>query len=186
MGAFGLIAASVFPEFSSSAGLYAILGMGAVAAAVLGAPISTTVIVFELTGGYAMTLALLLTVSISNGLTQAVHGRSYFHWQLESRGLFLQEGAHRRIIRSVRVTDFMRHLGDGDAPDPFDPEASDLFLMPGDTLEAALRRFDHSGATIIPVVDDRDATRIVGYAHHVDALSSFTKHLIDANVEEHR
>ena len=36
-GAFGLIAASVFPELSSSQGLYAIIGMGAVAASVLGA-----------------------------------------------------------------------------------------------------------------------------------------------------
>ena len=50
-GSFGLIAASVFPELASSEGLYSILGMGAVAAAVLGAPFSTTMIVFELTGG---------------------------------------------------------------------------------------------------------------------------------------
>ena len=93
-GAFGLIAAGVFPDMASSDGLYAILGMGAVAAAVLGAPISTTVIVFELTGGYALTIALLFTVSIAVGITFAVHGRSYFHWQLESRGLFVSEGPH--------------------------------------------------------------------------------------------
>jgi CIC family chloride channel protein len=54
-GAFGLIATSVFAEFASSQGLYAILGMGAVAAAVLGAPISTTIMVFELTGGSCST-----------------------------------------------------------------------------------------------------------------------------------
>ncbi len=41
--------------------------MGAVAGAVLGAPISTTVIVFELTGGYALSIALLLTVAIAHG-----------------------------------------------------------------------------------------------------------------------
>ncbi len=62
-GAFGLIAAGAFPEMGSSEGLYAILGMGAVAAAVLGAPISTTVMVFELTGGFALSLALMLTVA---------------------------------------------------------------------------------------------------------------------------
>lgn len=117
-GAFGLIAASVFPDTASSAGLYAILGMGAVAASVLGAPISTIVIVFELTGGYAMTLALLLTVSISIGLTQAVHGRSYFHWQLESRGLFLNQGTHKRIGRLLKVKDVMRLPGEGEAHPP--------------------------------------------------------------------
>ena len=77
-GAFGIIAAGVFPEMASSEGLYSILGMGAVAAAVLGAPISTTVMVFELTGGYALSIGLLLTVSISNGIAQAIHGHSYF------------------------------------------------------------------------------------------------------------
>ena len=45
-------------------------------------------IVFELTGGYALTMALLLAVSISTGINQAIHGHSYFEWQLESRGLF--------------------------------------------------------------------------------------------------
>ena len=73
-GAFGLIAGSAFPDMASSEGLYAILGMGAVAGAVLGAPISTTVIVFELTGGYALSIALLLTVAIAHGVNQAAHG----------------------------------------------------------------------------------------------------------------
>ena len=38
---------------SSSPGVYAIAGMGEVAGAVLGAPISTILIVFELTGSLA-------------------------------------------------------------------------------------------------------------------------------------
>ncbi len=109
-GAFGVIAAAAFPEMASSEGLYAILGMGAVAAAVLGAPISTTVMVFELTGGYALSIGLLLTVSISNGIAQAIHGHSYFHWQLEMRGLFVHEGPQRHLLRQRRVVDFMTPL----------------------------------------------------------------------------
>ena len=113
-GAFGLIATSVFPEMGSSEGLYAILGMGAVAAAVLGAPISTTIIVFELTGGLALSLALLLTVSIGCGISQAVLGRSFFQNQLEGRGVVLHEGPHREIMKSVHVADLMEPLADGD------------------------------------------------------------------------
>jgi CIC family chloride channel protein len=48
--AFGIIATAILPDVSGSQTLYALAGMGAVAAAVLGAPISTTLIVFELTG----------------------------------------------------------------------------------------------------------------------------------------
>ena len=90
-GAYGIIATSLVPELGSSGTVYVILGMGAVAAAVLGAPVSTTVMVFELTGGYAMSIALLLTVSITSASTRAVLGRSFFHQQLAARGLMLDE-----------------------------------------------------------------------------------------------
>ena len=62
--AFGLLATAVFPEFSGERTLYALAGMGAVAAAVLGAPISTTLIVFELTGDWQTGLAVMVSVSI--------------------------------------------------------------------------------------------------------------------------
>ncbi len=185
-GAYGLMAANVFPELASSEGLYAILGMGAVAAAVLGAPISTTVMVFELTGGYALTIALLFTVSIAAGLTFAFHGRSYFHWQLETRGLFVSEGPHRYLFRTVHVRDFLQPLAADAEVMAFDPGAGEPYLRPTDSLESALRTFDSSGQASVPVVDPDDATRIIGHASQVRALRFFNKALIDISVEEHR
>lgn len=185
-GAFGLIAASAFPEMASSQGLYSILGMGAVAAAVLGAPISTTMIVFELTGGYALSIALLVTVSIATGLTLAVHGRSYFHWQLEMRGIALSDGTHRWLVHAVHVSNFCEPLADDDTQDPFDPASETPYLRPTDELETALRAFDSSGVSRIIVVDKDDPTKAVGWAYHVRALRYFNKALIDATVEEHR
>ena len=185
-GAFGLIAASAFPEVSSSHGLYAILGMGGVAAAMLGAPISTTVMVFELTGGYEVTIALLLTVSIANGLANAVHGESFFHWQLSTRGLFLKAGPHKEIMRRLLVREFAR---------PTDPETDELvrepdderpWLLLTDTLEAAMRAFDRSGEARIAVVDDGDPQKVIAYALYVDALHAFNQALIASHVEEHR
>ncbi|MBB99591.1 MAG: chloride channel protein [Rhodobacteraceae bacterium] len=185
-GAFGLIAAAVFPELASSHGLYAILGMGAVAAAVLGAPFSTTMIVFELTGGYALSIALLVTVSIATGLTQAVHGRSYFHWQLEMRGVMLHEGAHKWLVRIVHVSDFVERLDEDAEPVEFDPASGEPYLHLTDTLETALKIFDDSGRNRLPVVDGADATRVIGHATHVRALRFFNAELINNQVEEHR
>jgi CIC family chloride channel protein len=182
---FGLIATTVFPHLSSSGGLYAILGMGAVAAAVLGAPISTTVMVFELTGGYALSLALLLTVSIANGLSLAVLGRSYFHAQLESRGIVLKEGYHRVLVRQVHVSDFYTPLPEGETAQ-LEPEAAEHVLRPSDTLETALRAFDTAGADRLPVVSPSDHVTIIGWARQVRALSWFNKALIETSVEEHR
>jgi chloride channel protein, CIC family len=184
-GAFGLIAASVFPEVGSSEGLYAILGMGAVTAAVLGAPISTTVMVFELTGGFALSLALLLTVAIANGISQAILGRSFFQAQLESRGVVLHEGPHRMLMKDIRVSDFMRPLADGD-PTVLPQGERERALQADETLETALRAFDTMGAERLPVVQAKDRSKIVGWASQARALSRFNQSLIDSSVEEHR
>ncbi|WP_029040110.1 chloride channel protein [Cucumibacter marinus] len=185
-GAFGLIAASFFPELASSEGLYALIGMGAVAAAVLGAPISTAVMIFELTGGFAFSMALLFSVSIATGLSQAIMGRSYFHWQLNSRGIMLGEGPHRHFAQYFRVRDFMTPLAEGEEPTPFDIASGEPWLRPNDTLEAALRAFDSSGSDRLPVLDGKPHERVhVGWASHVRALSSFNKALVDKSQEEH-
>jgi len=182
-GAFGLVAAGIFPQLASGQGLYAILGMGAVAAAVLGAPISTTLIVFELTGGYQMTIALLLTVSISNGLTQAVHGVSYFHWLLNNRGLFLHEGPHQRIVRSIRVRDMMTALGKEEDPEEAMPE-NGPYLQASHTLRHTLRMFDESGREWLPVVNT-SGDSLIGWVRHFDAIEAYNKALVAAHVEEH-
>ena len=184
-GAFGLIAANLFPELASSQGLYSILGMGAVAAAVIGAPISTTVIVFELTGGYTLSIALLLTVSISVGINQAVHGRSFFQWQLELRGLRIQDGLHRMVTVNTYVASFMTPLEDGEEA-VVDTEDERPSLRADTSLEAALRIFDEGGHTRLPVVDARDDSRIIGWATQVAALRKFNSALVDMSVEEHR
>ncbi|MEM1378390.1 MAG: chloride channel protein [Pseudomonadota bacterium] len=185
-GAFGMIAASVFPEMASSQGLYAILGMGAVAGAVLGAPISTTVIVFELTGGYSLSIALLLCVAIAHGVNQAVHGHSYFHWQLEMRGLFDHEGPHRQLMRTKMVMDFMDLPDDDKTGERLDEERNTPVLKPNDCLETALRLFDSGGHQRLPVVDPRDETLIIAWATQMRALQYFNKALIAASVEEHK
>ena len=106
-GAFGLMAAGVFPHLAASHGAYAIVGMSAVAAAVLGAPISTILIVFELTGDYQITVAVMAATSIATMIVQQVQGRSFFHWQLENWGLNLRGGRARHLLQTLTVQDVL-------------------------------------------------------------------------------
>lgn len=184
-GAFGMIAASTFPELASSEGLYAILGMGAVASAVIGAPISTLVIVFELTGGYALSIALLLTVSIAVGINQAVHGRSFFQYQLELRGMRVKDGPHRYMARNTHVASFMTPLSEGEE-ETIDTESEQPTLFPDTTLETALQTFDQGGYARLPVVETRNPSNVIGYATQTAALRLYNKALVDMSVEEHR
>ncbi|HSN72356.1 MAG TPA: chloride channel protein [Steroidobacteraceae bacterium] len=83
----GTFALQLFPDASAGPTAYALVGMGAVAAAVLGAPLSTTLIVLELTGNYPVTLAVMLATVIASVLVNEVWGYSFFSWQLKRRGI---------------------------------------------------------------------------------------------------
>ncbi len=106
-GAYGMIATQIFPEYSSGSGVYTIIGMGAVASAVLGAPISTTLIVFEMTGDWELTTAVVISVVVASVVTQQIFGKTFFIWQLEKRGLDIQGGLEAVHLRSVRVIQVM-------------------------------------------------------------------------------
>jgi chloride channel protein, CIC family len=186
-GAFGLAIAMVFPLWASSHGLYAITGMGAVAASILGAPISTILIAFELTGDYNVTIALLLAVSISTSIHRAFLGQSFFHWQLTTRGLLLNEGPHRYILQTLHVNQFMTPLDD-DESDVFNREGEKerSWLPISATIEQALRSYDRTGLDRIAVIDLQNPDKIIGWALKVDALHLYNQALVDAHVEHNR
>jgi CIC family chloride channel protein len=106
-GVFGSVMAGVYPALASSTGAYAMVGMGAVAGAVLGAPISTILIIFELTGDYRVTIAVMVAVVIASLITQAFRVKSFFIWQLERRGIDVSVGRERGMLRSMQVRDVM-------------------------------------------------------------------------------
>jgi len=184
-GAFGIIAASLTPEAASSHGLYAILGMGGVAAAVLGAPISTTMIVFELTGGYEMTIALLVTVSISTALSHAVLGMSFFHWQLSRRGLFLSKGPHKQVANTLTVNAFYQPFESPqdlvETPDAPSPPT----LLLSDNIETALRSFNKHGTNELAVIVNKTDKKTIGVVTQIGALDAYNKALIKTHEEEH-
>ncbi len=108
--AFGVLATTVLPEFSSGPDAYALVGMGAVAATVLGAPISTILIVFELTGDYGLTLGVMVAVVTATEISQIIYGRSFFSCQLLRRGINLvrdtgHDALHKNSISQILIDD---------------------------------------------------------------------------------
>ncbi|WP_436399498.1 chloride channel protein [Roseobacter sp. S98] len=187
---FGLIATGIFPDVSGSYTLYALAGMGAVAAAVLGAPISTTLIVFELTGDWQTGLAVMVAVSMSTALASRLVDRSFFLTQLERRGIHLAAGPQAYLLAMFRVGSVMRT--------PDDPRAASeeacwemigegIYIDATATLEAAMPIFD-TGQNFIPVVTlSADATppQLLGAVFHVDALKVYNRALAATAAEEH-
>ena len=144
-GAFGQIAAIPFPDLHSGAATYSLIGMGAVAGAVLGAPISTILMVFELTGDYRTTLGVMVAVSIASIITKSFHSPSFFADQLARRGVPLSGGHDSAILSGVTV-DFWR-------PPPAEVNSA----APLTAVRAALR-----DAAPGPVMVVDDARALVG------------------------
>ncbi|AXI42886.1 chloride channel protein [Sulfitobacter sp. SK011] len=188
--AFGLIATGIFPDVSGASTLYALAGMGAVAAAVLGAPISTTLIVFELTGDWQTGLAVMVAVSMSTALASRIVDRSFFLTQMERRGIHLAAGPQAYLLAMFTAARIMRRPEDDRAAD--EDECWDLinagtYIDGTATLEAAMPIFEQSSARFIPVVTlSADAPpELMGALFHVDALKAYNRALAATAAEEH-
>ena len=189
--AFGYIATPIFPEVSGSETLYALAGMGAVAAAVLGAPISTTLIVFELTGDWQTGLAVMVAVSLSTALASRLVDRIFFLSQLERRNIHLAAGPQAYLLALFRVSSVMRYPNHPRAADPIRAREvlnEGFFVTPEATLEAAMPMFERAPVDYIPVARfgaDDAAPEIIGALFHVDALKAYNRALAATAAEEH-
>ncbi|MEX5727028.1 CIC family chloride channel protein [Rhodovulum iodosum] len=188
---FGIVATAIVPDFSGSETLYALAGMGAVAAAVLGAPISTTLIVFELTGDWQTGLAVLVAVSMSTALASRLVDRSFFLTQLERRGKPLAAGPQSYLLSVHSAALLMRGK---DSPSAASEEAcaelisQGVMLAPEATLDEALPQFEKWGHSFIPVVapaKEGGEPRLLGALFHLDALRAYTRALAETAAEEH-
>ena len=188
---FGFVATSVFPDVSGTDTLYAFAGMGAVAAAVLGAPISTTLIVFELTGDWQAGLAVMVAVSMSTALASRLVDRSFFLSQLERRGIHLAAGPQAYLLAMFRAASVMRHTDHPKMPEEdkcWDMIGNGIYVDFNATLEAAMPLFDKAGVTYVPVVSltgENGAPELRGALFHVDALKAYNRALAATAAEEH-
>ena len=85
-------------DLRSDIAIYAICGMVAVTSAVIGAPLTTILIVFELTRNYDLATAAMVSVVFSNLVSYRVFGRSLFDVQLRMRGFDLSAGRDKVIL----------------------------------------------------------------------------------------
>ncbi|MBO9402123.1 chloride channel protein [Shimia sp. R9_3] len=189
--AFGMIATAIFPDVSGTTTLYALAGMGAVAAAVLGAPISTTLIVFEMTGDWQTGLAVMVAVSISTALSSRLVDGSFFLTQLERRNVHIAAGPQAYLLALCGVAKVMRSNDDPKAaPEErcWEMVAEGCYVSGNATLESLMPMFEATGEAFIPVVTvvGEDASlELLGAVFHVDALRAYNKALAETAAEEH-
>lgn len=83
--------------------VYAICGMMALTSPIIGAPLTTILIVFELTHNYDLTIAAMVGVVFANLLAFRLHGRSIFDVVLANAVIDLSSGRDQALLRHTKL-----------------------------------------------------------------------------------
>lgn len=112
-GAFGAVVVNIMFYFNISSDvsyvMYSVAGMGAFAGGLLGAPISTVFMIFELTNNYILTLAVMISTFTTIRTMQNINVPTFFNWQLKNRGINLGGSIENIAMRNILVKDIMSY-----------------------------------------------------------------------------
>ena len=155
---------TLLPQHSVNSLAFALVGMGAVAGGVVGAPITMTLLVLETTGNFSLTMGVMAAVIACSVVVRQAFGYSFATWRFHVRGLRIQ-GAHDvGWIADLTVGKLMR---------------KDVHLVPAVETIAELReRFPLGGPKYAFVLNDQGA--YLGMIETVEAHSSTYDEAVDS------
>ena len=132
-------AVTVLPGVGDSVGIYTICGIAAVTSPVIGGPITTILIVFELTRNYDLTIAVMVSVVFANLVCYRLYGRSAYDVALRKRGCDLTLGRDQLVLKNTPIREYV---------------SGDYVVAHGGESARALRnRLVESGASEAQLVD---------------------------------
>ncbi|MEJ2274401.1 MAG: chloride channel protein [Woeseiaceae bacterium] len=91
----------------SHVAVYAVCGLVAVASPVIGAPLTTVLIVFELTQNFDLATAAIVSVAFANLIGYRMYGRSLFDVQLLARGFDLSLGRDKVMAQQYTIGELL-------------------------------------------------------------------------------
>jgi len=98
----------VWPGLGLDPNVYAVIGMSALSASVIGGPLTMSFIALESTGNLWLTTAVLVAVIISSMITRELFGYSFATWRFHLRGETIRSAADVGWIRDLTVGRLMR------------------------------------------------------------------------------
>lgn len=106
-GAFGTLVHNAFPTWSAQSGAYAMVGMGAVFAGAAQAPITSVLIIFEMTNNYTVILPLMTAVVLATLLAQRISPTNIYLLKLVRRGIQARQPKVSDILDTITVGEIM-------------------------------------------------------------------------------
>ena len=104
---YGTLVHAINPSFTASPETYALVGMGAVAGAVMQAPLTNILMLFELTNDYTIILPIMITCIVSAYTFRAFDKNSIYIQKLLKEGINIKYGREVSILNSIKVNDVL-------------------------------------------------------------------------------
>ncbi len=107
-GAVGTGAHHLFPAYTATPGAYALVGMGAVFAGIVRAPMTSVLMIFEMTQDYAVIVPLMIANLVSLFISSRLQRQPIYEALAVQDGIHLptaearQQRDHRRVLRVLR------------------------------------------------------------------------------------
>lgn len=108
-GLFGYLDVAILHHANSEIGAFALVGMGAVFAGIIRAPITSVLIIFEMTGSYELILPLMISNMTAYALARRVQPTAIYEALLEQDEIHLprRHGPVSHALEQLRVRDAM-------------------------------------------------------------------------------
>jgi CIC family chloride channel protein len=107
-GGYGMLLEMLFPTMVSNYAAYAIVGMAAVFAGASRATLTSIIIVFEMTGDYAIILPLMFACVISSTFFKTFSEDTIYTLKLRRRGVIIEQEMDVNVMRTIKVSDIMK------------------------------------------------------------------------------
>ncbi len=129
-GAVGGIAHHLLPTLTANPGAYALVGMGTAFAGIVRTPLTSVIMIFEMTRDYAIIVPLMISNLISFFISRQLQPEPIYEALALQEGVYLPTGESREELAGDRVDEIMKPLSD-DTPlmqTGWDLAAARLFL----------------------------------------------------------
>lgn len=158
-GAYGLIVQQLFPGLAIAPPAFAMVGMAAVLAGAVHAPLTAIILLFEMTNEYRIILPLMFAVTVSLFISRYLQRDSVYTFGLMRKGIRLERGRVVDVLESITVDEIM--------------EKRVVTLREADSLTMASNLLLRTRHRSLPVVLRNNPKCLVGVLSSTDIVRAY-------------
>lgn len=142
-GVVGILLHLAFPASTATSGAYALVGMGAMVAGTMHAPLTAIIMIFEISDTYQVILPIMFAAVSAAIVARLLLKQSIYTLPLEREGIEIGYGINLSIVHRITVAGIMRKKF--------------TRVKPGATSRDLIHLVQEKDQAVFPVVDEKDA-----------------------------